>query len=90
MVHEGRPVCTIRQRSLLRNHFALDFTNGQKWRFRMPLFTAVFRGVSETGEAVRVRVRTHNLWYVFVEPKADTPQLVAALAFIHRERLRFN
>ena len=82
--------CTIRQRSLLRNKFTLNFTNGRKWVFRMPLFTARFGGVSETGEKIRVGVRTHTIWYVSIDANAGSPQLVAALAFIHRERLRFN
>ncbi len=90
MVHEGVPVCAIRQRSLLRNRYALEFPGGRRWWFRMPLFTVMFQGASEAGETVRVRFRTHNVWFVVVEPKADAPQLVAALAFIHRERLRFN
>jgi len=90
MVENGLPICTIKQRSILRNKFTLDFANGQKWAFRMPLFTANFAGLSETGDRIHVRVRTHNIWYVLIDPKVDNPQLVAALAFIHRERLRFN
>jgi hypothetical protein len=54
------------------------------------LFTVYFRGWSETGEAIRARLWTHNVWYVAVDIKADSPQLMAALAFIHRERLRCN
>ncbi|EEF60711.1 hypothetical protein [Pedosphaera parvula] len=90
MLENGLPVSTIRQRSILRNKFTLDFVNGHKWVFRMPLFTVSFGGLSETGEAIRVRLHSHNVWYVLIDPKADNPQLVVALAFIHRERLRFN
>lgn len=90
MLEAGLPVCTINQRSFLRNKFTLNFSNGQKWVFRMPLFTVRFSGLSETGEKIRVGVRTHNIWYVSIDANADSPQLVAALAFIHRERLRFN
>lgn len=90
MLEGGQPVCTINQRSFLRNKFALNFTGGQKWVFRMPLFTARFGGLSEMGEKIRVGVRTHNIWYVLIDTNADNPQLIAALAFIHRERLRLN
>jgi hypothetical protein len=54
------------------------------------LFTVSFGGWSEAGEKIRVRIRTHNIWYVLIDTNVDSPQLVAALAFIHRERLRFN
>jgi hypothetical protein len=56
----------------------------------MPLFTVSFEGWSEAGEKIRVRIRTHNIWYVLIDTNVDSPQLAAALAFIHRERLRFN
>jgi hypothetical protein len=90
MVENGLPICTIGQRSILRNKFTLDFANGQRWVFRMPLFTVNFGGLSETGAKIRARLWTHNVWYVLIDTNADSPQLVAALAFIHRERLRCN
>ena len=90
MLENGLPICTINQRSILRNKFTLNFTNGQKWVFKMPLFTVNFGGRSEAGEKIHVRVRTHNIWYVLIDTKADSAQLAVALAFIHRERLRFN
>ena len=91
MLENGLPICTINQRSVLRNKFTLNFTNGQKWVFKMPLFTVRFSGLSETGEKIRVNGgRTHNIWYVLIDANVDSPQLVSALAFIQRERLRFN
>ena len=90
MLENGLPICTINQRSILRNKFTLNFTNGQKWVFKMPLFTVNFGGWSEAGEKIRVRCRSHNIWYVLIDAKADSAQLAVALAFIHRERLRFN
>jgi len=90
MLENGSPVCIINQRSILRNKFTLNFRNGQKWVFKMPLFTVSFGGWSEAGEKIRVRIRTHNIWYVLIDTNVDSPQLAAALAFIHRERLRFN
>jgi hypothetical protein len=90
MLENGSTVCIINQRSILRNKFTLNFRNGQKWVFKMPLFTVSFGGWSEAGEKIRVRIRTHNIWYVLIDTNVDSPQLAVALAFIHRERLRFN
>jgi len=90
MVENDSTICTIKQKSIFRNKYTLEFTNGQKWIFRMPLFTVNFSGISEAGEKVRVRLWAHEVWYVLIDVAADSPQLVAALAFIHRERLRFG
>lgn len=90
MLENGSPVCTIRLRSLLRNKYTLAFVNGQNWVFRMPLFTVIFGGRSDSGNEIRVSLWSHNIWYAFIDPSVDNAQLVAALAFIHRERLRFN
>jgi hypothetical protein len=90
MLEDGVLVCRIRQRSILLNKYRLEFADHSKWTFHMPLFTVIFRGKSETGGRIQVRLRTHNVWYVLIDPDADSPQLVAALAFIHRERLRCN
>ena len=90
MTQKGVPVGTIIQKSLFLNRYALDFAGGEKWNFRMPLFTVFFKGVSEAGGKVLVRLWSHNVWYVRVDAGCDTPELLAALAFIHRERLRCN
>jgi hypothetical protein len=88
MVENGSPVCTIRQRSILLNRYQLDFAGGPKWTFHMPLFTVYFKGVSDAGARIRVRLWSHNVWYALIDTGVDSPRLVAALAFIHRERLR--
>ena len=90
MLENGSPICIINQRSILRNKFTLNFRNGQKWVFKMPLFTVSFGGWSEAGKTIRIRIRNHNIWCVLIDTNVDSPQLTAALAFILRERLRFN
>ncbi len=90
MTGNGSPICAIRLKSMLRNKYTLDFANGEKWLYRMPLFSVNFGGASETGGKIRVRVRSHNLWLIFLDPKDDRPELISAVAFLHRERLRFN
>ena len=86
----GRRIGTLRQRSFLRNKFTLHFASGQQWVFRLPLFSVRFGGVSGTGENIRMRVQGHKVWWVIMDPAMDTPPLVAAVAFIHREHLRLN
>ena len=88
MLEDGRPVSTIRQRSIFLNKYTMDFADGRRWTFQMPLFTVVFGGVSGSGALVRVRLETHNVWYVLIDSGVDTLHLVSSLAFIHRERLR--
>lgn len=90
MIENGIAVCRITQRSILLNRYQLVFADGATWKFHMPLFTVIFKGWSETGARIRVRLRSHNVWYVMIDSEADNPRLVAALAFIHRERLRCN
>ncbi len=88
MTENGMPVCTIRQKGILFTKYTMNFSNGQNWVFRLPLFTVIFTGLSKNGAKIRVRLWNHNTWLVLIDPNADNPQLVAALAFIHRERLR--
>jgi len=90
MTRDGFPVCTIRLRSILRNKYTLEFTNGEKWGFHAPLFSINFGATSETGKSIRIRVKSHNVWFALLDPQHDRPELVCALAFLHRERLRFN
>jgi hypothetical protein len=90
MIENGVTVCTIKQKNILRNKYALEFSSGQKWVFRMPLFTINFSGISESGEKIQARLWAHEIWYVLIDATADNPQLVVVLAFIHRERLRFG
>ena len=88
MLENGSRVCTIKQRSMLLNRYELDFASGSKWNFSMPLFSVFFNAVSDDGARIRVRLWSHNVWYVLMNPGPENPQLVTALAFIHRERLR--
>jgi hypothetical protein len=90
MTRDGVTICTIRLRNVVRTKYTLEFTNGEKWQFRMPLFSTNFGGTSEKGEKIRTRFRSHNNWLMSFEPQHDRPELVCAIAFLHRERLRFN
>lgn len=90
MTQNGRTICTIRQRSFLLNKYTLDFESGEQWTFRMPLFSICFRGKNKNGDEIFVRLLQHVDWAVSIKPGCDSPALLAALSFIHRERLRCN
>ena len=90
MLENELPVGTITEHSPLLNRYDLDFASGSKWNFHMPFFTVWFKGASETDAKVMVRIWGHQVWYVRIDAVADHPHLVAALAFVHRERLRSN
>lgn len=86
MIAGGMVVCTIRGRSLLPNRFTLDFTDGPRWTFHMPPFAVFYRGTSETGAEVRVRLVRYDRWYVQAAADCDSLPMLAALAVIQRHR----
>ena len=88
MTENGRPVCTIRQQRVLLNRYALAFDGGEMWTFHLPLFSVFFTGATPNGGQILVRLWSHNTWQVRISAGNDSPRLLAALAFIHRERLR--
>jgi hypothetical protein len=88
MTENGRPICTIGQRSIFLNRYRLEFASRESWTFHMPLFTVDFKGWSNLGGTVFVRLKNHNTWYLRIDEGWNSKQLLAALAFIHRERLR--
>jgi hypothetical protein len=89
MVANGLTVCTIRQRSPLLNKYMLEFKSGEKWTFQIRLFSVFCKALSASGAEIRVRLFRHDTWYLLFPPGLDSLHLVAALAFIHRERQRF-
>lgn len=90
MLVNGMTVCTIRQQSiLLKNKYTLEFNSGLKWNFHMPLFSVFYKGISETGAEIRVRLLRHDTWHVQIAPSLNNLHLIAGLALIHRERQRF-
>jgi hypothetical protein len=90
MFEHGEPICIIQQRSPLRNRYILKFANGPIWKIRLPLFTVFFSGDSDAGSNIRIRLWSHNCWLMQITPATVSPHLVAAIAFLHRERLRCN
>jgi len=86
LVDKGNPVGTVQRHGILRNKYALAFKDGATWTFRMPLFTWLFWGESNTGGRIWVRMGPSKVqWTVLMQPEADDVRLLAGLAFIHRE-----
>ena len=88
-IKEGnRLIGAIRQGAFLFTKYHIEFESGLRCTFCLPLFTVWFRGKTETGERILVRLWGHRTWFVRLDPKINNFQLLAAIAFIHRERLR--
>jgi len=68
--------------------YLLEFENGLPCTFFMPSFSVWFHGTTETGGRIWVLRWHHRVWLVRLDSSIDTFHLVAAIAFIHRERLR--
>ncbi len=88
VMHEnGSCICTIQQKSILKNEYTINFNDGSKWVFRKPLFSVYFTATSMTGE-VNVRMTRHDTWYLQVVSNYDEWRLIAALAFLQWEHQR--
>ncbi len=79
---------TIVRRHLLFSNYDIHLAGGPDWRFKLPLFTIDFFGESSIGGRLLARLDTHNQWFTVVDTNHDSPYLIHALAFIHRERMR--
>ncbi len=79
---------TIVRRHLLFSSYDIRLAGSPDWRFKLPLFTIDFFGESSIGGRLRALLDTHNQWFMVVDTNHDSPYLIHALAFIHRERLR--
>jgi hypothetical protein len=90
MEADGSPVCALRQLSLLRNRYAFEFNAGARWTFRIRLFSIYGEGTCEGTAGFKIRMTRHDTWHVLVSPGFDSPQLVAAVASVHRELQRWR
>lgn len=80
--------CTVQQIGVLPKSYLIDFKNGNKLNFYIPLFTVFYQGIFENGAKVLVRKIRHDTWHIQIPANQDNFRLLAVLAFIHREQQR--
>ncbi len=79
---------TIVRRHPLFLSYDIRLAGGPDWRFKLPLFTVDFFGESSIGGRLLASQHRHYQWFMVVDTNHDSPYLIDALAFIHRERVR--
>lgn len=84
----GNRVGTVVQRNLFCTGYELRLLNGEVWDFRLPLFATGFFGSSAAGGKLLFWLKSHRQWQLVICSGHDSEQLLASLAFLHRERLR--
>jgi hypothetical protein len=75
-------------RSIVRKHYALELANGDSWTFETPFFW--WQNLTGTAlDAPRVLgglvLPTKRVWALWIEPGHDTFDVLAAVAFMHRQ-----
>jgi hypothetical protein len=87
MRRDGEPVWTLSVRSIVRKRHALEPAHGDSWTIETPFFW--WQGL--TGTALGVPRLIGGLgplgciWPMWIEPGWDTFELLAAIAFLHRQ-----
>lgn len=67
--------------------YRIYLAGGPSWMFRIPPFTHHFCAISDGCAGAWAAVVSSEMnWAVLVRPESDDLRLLAALAFIHRER----
>jgi hypothetical protein len=82
ITRDGREVGTVSGLNLLRTRYYLKFATGPGWVLFTPMYSVFYYGISDDAGAVAVRQRRHNTWGVRFGPDLDSPELIAALAFV--------
>jgi hypothetical protein len=88
MRRNGEPVWRLSVRSIVRKRHALVLANGDSWTFETPFFwwqnlTGTTSGApSVLGGLV---LPTTRVWAMWSEPGRDTFDILAAVAFMHRQ-----
>jgi hypothetical protein len=79
---DGHEVGTVSGLNLLRTRYYLKFATGPGWVLFTPMYSVFFYAISDDAGAVAVRQKRHNTWGVRFGPDLDSPELIAALAFV--------
>lgn len=84
MRRDGTPVWVLSVRSIVRKRHMLEFT-GERWTFHTPFFCMDYYGtVAEVPRVVGFIGPTKRHWAIAVDPERDNPDLLAAVAYLHR------
>ena len=88
MCRNGELVWKLSVRSIVRKRHVLELANGDSWTFDTPFFW----WQNLTGTALSAPrlfgglvVPTKRVWAMWIEPGRDTFDLLAAVAFLHRQ-----
>ena len=82
IIRDGHEVGTVSGLNLLRTRYYLKFATGPGWVLFTPMYSVFFYGISDDAGAVAVRARRHDTWGVRFGQDLDSPELIAALAFV--------
>jgi hypothetical protein len=87
MSRDGEPVWTLLVRSVVRKHHVLKLTQGDSWTFDTPWFwwqhlTGTALGVPRLLGCIGP---VAWVWVMRIEPGRDTLDVLAAVAFMHRQ-----
>ncbi len=87
MSRDGERVWTLSVRSIVRKHHALEWANADSWTFDTPFYW--WQHLSGTSQgALRLFGGVGpmaQLWLIWIEPGWDTFDMLAAVAFLHRQ-----
>ena len=87
MHRNGELVWMLSVRSVVRKRHRLELPNGDSWTFDTPFFwwqnltgttSGALRLLGGNGPTMRI-------WLIWIEPGRDTFDLLAAIAFLHRQ-----
>jgi hypothetical protein len=87
MRRDGELVWTLSVRSIVRKHHALELAHGDSWTIDTPFFwwqhlTGTAQGVPRL---IGSQVTVWWIWAMWIEPGRDAFELLAAIAFLHRQ-----
>ena len=88
VTQNGSQCCTIWQRSIWFTKYEFELNNKSNWKLYMPMFSVSGKVVSESGAVIRIQARTRREWYVRFGLGVESPLMIAALAFVVRNKLQ--
>ena len=86
MHRAGQRVWTLSVRSIFRSRYLIELSNGESWMFGTPFFSIQVVGSTQSIRRLFGNVGSANcVWLIWIEPGWDSIDLLAAVAFMHRQ-----